>query len=288
MAFSVTRIFVIALPDPRQMEPLAVDPAHLLAVHVNVRVALAVDIRLVDVLRRKHEAAWNNVHVDPVDRVDLGRDLNRHARRLHDLVVGMAFVRRHRLGALRLLGSGRVVIAAARPRHRQIHRVWLAFIRRFHQEPDVKRESVYVTPFMRPHSAYSRRQRGPGKSQRQQAAPQARQTILNSHEQTSQFRRVPERQSSPLRDSLPWSAHARTRTASIYCKAGRGGGRGGPTNVRRPRQRSKPTRRKTHTTSTTASSAGITPTGNGDDCSGNSPDAPSAPSASASGSDQGK
>ena len=75
---------------------------------------------------------------------------------------------------------------------------------------------------------------------------------------------------------------------AIYRKAGLGGGRGGPIDVSRTRRKPRPTRSNMHTTSTTASKAGITPTGNGDDCSGNSPEVPSAPSASAAGSDHGK
>ena len=90
------------------------------------------------------------------------------------------------------------------------------------------------------------------------------------------------------RDSREWSTHFGARMQAIYCKASLGGGRGGSSAVNRTRRRSKPTRSNAHAASANASSAGITPTGNGDDCSGNSPDVPSAPSASAAGSAQGK
>lgn len=93
---------------------------------------------------------------------------------------------------------------------------------------------------------------------------------------------------SPPRVLRQWPAHTCARIQTIYRKAGLGGGLGGPIAVQRTRRRSKPTRSNIPNTSTTASNPGITPTGNGDDCSGNSPDVPSAPSASAAGIAHGK
>ena len=93
---------------------------------------------------------------------------------------------------------------------------------------------------------------------------------------------------SPPRVLRQWPAHTCARIQAIYRKAGLGGGRGGPIAVKRTCRKSKPTRSNMLTMSTTASNPGITPTGNGDDCSGNSPDVPSAPAASAAGITHGK